>query len=772
MPVAAGQRLGPYEIVEPLGAGGMGEVYRARDSRLGREVAVKVLPAHLSNAADALARFEREARAVAALSHPNILAIHDYGREGNVSYAVMELLQGETLRNRLADSALPARKAVEYAQQIARGLAAAHDRGIVHRDLKPENVFLTRDGLVKILDFGLASPSPSAPTEAAISRGVVTETGTVVGTPGYMSPEQIRGKDVDGRSDLFALGAILFEMLTGRRAFSKESPVETMMAVLQDEPGFGGSGRAVPQPLGPVLAHCLEKNPEDRFQSARDLIFALQVVERDVDSAARGTPSGAFGSPEGASIAVLPFRNMSADPTAAYFSDGITEEIINALTSVASLHVAARTSSFAFRGRDVDVRQIGRELGVRTVLEGSVRQAGQRLRITAQLVDVANGYHIWSERYDREMQDVFEVQDEIARTIVAKLSPLLGVPEEPLIAAPTSDVAAYDLYLKGKFLWNVRRPKAAIEQFESAIARDPRYAAAHLGIADSYSVWGFYGGIPSWEAYARARAAAQKAQELEPDAPEVHRSLGIIEHYYGWDVAREERELRLATLGNPHDADAHFWLTLCLCLCSGKEEDAAEAARKSAELEPHSGNAEAARGWVPAARRRYEEALPIFEKAVEKSPTAVFPLWSLGYVQHQLGRFDEAVRTLARVVQVTDRAHFYELALYGAALHGAGRTDEAVAILAEMESRSAREYVPPFDRALLMAALGRDEDALTQLERAYEERNALLWFRIHLPYLDHLAGSPRYRAIAERLARLAPVSAVVRGKGSGAVPPA
>jgi len=772
LPIAAGQRLGPYEILGSLGAGGMGEVYRARDGRLGREVAVKVLPAELSNDADALARFEQEARAVAALSHPNILSIHDYGREGSVSYVVTELLQGETLRDRLADSALPARKAVEYAQQIARGLAAAHDRGIVHRDLKPENVFLTRDGLVKILDFGLASPT-SAPVDAAISKGVVTATGTVVGTPGYMSPEQIRGKDVDGRSDLFALGSILFEMITGRRAFSKESPVETMMAVLQDEPGLGGSGRAVPPALGPVLAHCLEKNPEDRFQSARDLVFALQVVERDVDSAARGTPSGAFGSSEGASIAVLPFRNLSADPTAAYFSDGITEEITNALTRIAALRVAARTSSFAFKGRDADVRQIGRELGVRTVLEGSVRQAGQRLRITAQLIDVSNGYHIWSERYDREMQDVFEVQDEIARTIVEKLSPkLLGSPEEPLIEAPTSDVAAYDLYLKGRFLWNVRRPKAAIEQFEAAIARDPRYAAAHLGIADSYSVWGFYGGIPTWEAYARARAAAEKAHELTPDAPEVHRSLGIIEHYYGWDVAKEERELRLATLGNPHDADAHFWLTLCLCLCSGMEEDAAEAARKSVQLEPHSGNAEAALGWVPAARRRYDEALPAFERAVEKSPTAVFPLWSLGYAQHQLGRFEEAVKTLARVVQVTDRAHFFELALYGAALHGAGRADEAGAILSELETRSAKEYVPPFDRALLSAALGRDEDAIQLLERAHEERNALLWFRIHLPYLDRIAGSPRYRAIAQKLARLAPVSAVVRGKGSGAVPPA
>ena len=537
MTVAAGQRLGPYEILSPIGAGGMGEVYRARDARLGREVAVKVLPAHLSSAADALARFEREARVVAALSHPNILAIHDYGREGSVSYAVMELLQGETLRDRLVDSAVPPRKAVEYTQQIARGLAAAHDRGIVHRDLKPENVFLTKDGIVKILDFGLASPTSKPAAEPAISKGVVTETGTVVGTPGYMSPEQIRGKEVDARCDIFALGAIFFEMLTGRRAFSKGSPVETMMAVLQDDPGHGESGRAVPAVLAPVLAHCLEKNPEDRFQSARDLVFALQVVERDVDSASRGAPSGAFGSSEAASIAVLPFRNMSADPTAAYFSDGMTEEIINALTKIETLRVAARTSSFAFRGKDVDVRQIGRELGVRTVLEGSVRQAGQRLRITAQLIDVSNGYHLWSERYDREMQDVFAVQDEIARTIVAKLSPkLLGVSEEPLIEAPTSDVAAYDLYLKGRFLWNVRRPEGRDRAVRGGDRPRPllcRRASRHRGLLQRVGVLRRDPDLGGVRAGARRRGEGAGAQaRLARAAPLArhHRALLRVGH--------------------------------------------------------------------------------------------------------------------------------------------------------------------------------------------------------------------------------------------------
>ncbi|HEV2063115.1 MAG TPA: serine/threonine-protein kinase, partial [Thermoanaerobaculia bacterium] len=380
MTFPAGTRLGPYEILAPIGAGGMGEVFKARDTRLQRLVAVKVLAPRVADDPEALARFEREARTVAALSHPNILAIHDVGREGGIVYAVMELLEGETLRARLAAGPLSAGLARETATQIARALAAAHERGIVHRDLKPENVFLTNDGLVKVLDFGLARHvveedrgrgDTASPTVSGRTRP-----GTVLGTAGYMAPEQVRGQAADARADVFAFGAVLYEMLAGARAFPGETAMDAMVAIVRDEPKPLPGG----EPLAGVALRCLEKEPDRRFSSGRDLAAALQVIP----ASGASSVSSRVSEPAQASIAVLPFRNVSGNPESEYFSDGITEDIINALMKIDALRVAARTSSFAFKGQSADVRQIGERLGVRHVLEGSVRQAGGRLRVTAQ----------------------------------------------------------------------------------------------------------------------------------------------------------------------------------------------------------------------------------------------------------------------------------------------------------------------------------------------------------------------------------------------------
>jgi serine/threonine-protein kinase len=457
------------------------------------------------------------------------------------------------------------------------------------------------------------------------------------------------------------------------------------------------------------------------------------------------------------SIAVLPFRNMSLDREAEYFSDGVTEEIVNALTQLEGLHVAARSSTIGYKGKDVDVRAIGAELGVRSVLEGSVRQAGRRIRITAQLVDAATGYHIWSERYDRELEDIFAIQDEIARTIAEKLQCRLGASSDaPLIEALTSDVTAYDLYLKGRYDWNQRRLKAAIGRFEAAIARDPGFSAAHLGLADTYAVWGFYGGIPTWEAYGRARNAAETAQEIAPDAPGVSLSLGIIEHYYGWNTAREERLLKEAAERNPKSYEPHFWLSLSRLGPAEHFEEGLAAARKAVEVEPRSANAHTALAWPYARIRRWSEAVPHLRKALELDARAAFPLWTLGYVLHQMGEREEAVATLQRAVELTEREHLFELALLGAALAASGREGPARAILAELEDRARRSYVPPYDVAVLLASLGEREQALSALERAYDERNALLWFRLHLPYFDALRGEPRWQTIAARLARTAP----------------
>jgi serine/threonine-protein kinase len=752
----------------------MGEVYRARDTRLGREVAVKVLPERVASDPQALARFEREARAVASLSHPNILALHDYGRENDVTYAVMELLEGETLRDRMVGGALPVPRAVGFAHQIAQGLAAAHEKGIVHRDLKPENVFVSPDGHVKILDFGLAKsfgPPEAEPGITALET-LGTQAGVILGTVGYMSPEQLRGEDAGPQSDIFSAGVILHEMIGGRNPFRRGTVAETMVALLrEDSPPLSNSVRTVSPELEEIVAHCLEKHAGARFQSARDLAFALRVLDRSGprserdDSGGRATSaprvSGPVDGVAEASVAVLPFRNMSADPEAEYFSDGVTEEIISVLGHIPALRVAARTSCFAFKGKDTDVRQIGRELGVRTVLEGSVRQAGRRLRIHAQLVDVATGYHLWSERFDRELEDVFAVQDEIARSIAETLEPrLTGGRAAALPERPTKDVEAYDLYLKGRHFWKLRRMREAIDCFERAAARDPEYAAAYTMIADSYAIWGFYGGISTWEAYGRARAAAERAQELMPDSADVHLSLGVIEHYYGWDSGREQRELRLAIERNPKLADAYFWLAICLAV-AGRFEDALETGRRGVALEPHSANAQAALAWAYAGRRRFEEALPELRKAVAHDSDAAFPLWSLGMILHQVGQLDEAVTTLERAVAVTKREHCYEIALLGDALVAAGRTREARALLDELLDRARREYVPPFDLAILHCALGEREPALGALEKAYDQRNALLWYRLHIPSLDPLRNEPRWLALSDKLARTAPLEPAV-----------
>jgi serine/threonine protein kinase len=448
MPLDAGCRLGPYEILAPIGAGGMGEVYRARDGRLGRDVAVKVVPP----AGQHLQRFEQEARAVAALSHPNVLAIYDVGVDG-LPFLVTELLDGATLREHIAAGPLPVQRTIDLALQLVAGLNAAHAQGIVHRDLKPDNIFVTTEGRVKILDFGLARRvRPVADCEPDMTCPQ-TIPGTVLGTLAYMAPEQLRGFTADQRADIFACGAILFEMLTGRRAFRGETAADTISAVLNDPPSALEFAARVPRALAGIVRRCLSKDPDRRFQSAGELSLAIEAIA-DV----RADSDAPFGEPVRSSIAVLPFADSSGDPETRFFSDGLAEDLVNALIRLPGLRVASRTSSFRFRNRETDVRKIGRDLGVGTILEGSVRRSGARLRVTVQLTDAADGYHLWSERYDREIADAFDVQDEIVHAIVSALAPTL-VPDAPVaLSRDTRAIDPPEVLPKGRHLWN--RPAA------------------------------------------------------------------------------------------------------------------------------------------------------------------------------------------------------------------------------------------------------------------------------------------------------------------------
>jgi serine/threonine-protein kinase len=701
-----------------------------------------------------------------------LLSIHDVGNVDGTVFVVTELLEGATLRERLASAEIGVARAVDWALQIAQGLAAAHERGIVHRDLKPENVFITRDAIVKILDFGLARRVE--PVADAKPAATLTEDGAILGTIGYLSPEQARGLPADHRSDIFAFGALLYEMLTGRRAFELPTAAETLTAVLRDEPlPIAECGRKVPNEVEDVVVHCLEKDPAERFRSARDLVFALRLAERGLarpravaETAVRpaASPGPARKSPD-PSLAVLPFRTVGGGAEGEYFSEGMTEDIIAALSRVPGLHVAARTSSFAFRGKDDDVRRIGRELGVAAVLDGSVRQVGQRLRVTAQLIDVSSGYNLWSERWDRELADVFAVQDEIARAIAATFRSRLPGPSGlfsgsdsnvvPLSPPRTPDVAAYDRYLKGRYFWNRRRLHECIAELEAAVELDPEFPEVHTALAEAWGAYGFYGGIPTWQAWARARAAADRVEELAPDAESVPLCCGVLEHYYGWNSTRAERFFRLAIARNPASAEAYFWLALCAGLL-GRVDEGLAAAREGVRLEPHSANNRAACGWPLIMVGRYEQAAVELAAAVALGESP-FALWSYGIALSALERHDEAIATHRMAVEVTGGRYSYYVALLASALALGQRTDEARRLLAELDARAASEYVPPFDRALVLASLGEDERALDALEQAYEQRNALLWGRIHFPLLRRLAPTPRFRALAARLARRAPV---------------
>ena len=750
MTLAAGFKLGPYEILSPVGAGGMGEVYRARDARLGREVAVKVLPERTAGDPDALSRFHREARAIAALSHPNILSIFDFGTSDGTAYAVMELLAGESLRDAV-DAPLPPARAIDYGLQIARGLCAAHEKGVVHRDLKPENVFLTRDGTVKILDFGLAKRIDGGPAEEVSSAPTETHAtadGIVMGTVAYMSPEQVRGEKVDARSDIFSFGSILFEMLTGKKAFHRGSPAETMAAILKEEPEIPERLIPAASALASILRHCLEKSADRRYQTARDLLFNLQQFG-----------SGAVGSgpvaaaPAAPSVAVLPFRNFAGDAESEFFADGITEDVIANLAKIRSLKVISRTSAMAFRSRDRSLREIGATLGAGAVLDGSIRRAGNRVRIVAQLVDARTDENLWADTYDRDMTDVFAIQTDVAVQIAAALKAQLSPDEVARIEKkPTANSHAYELYLQGRRAYyrsTVESYRQAIGFFQQAIAEDPKLAIAHATLALTHAEMAAQGeGFPSAAAsLQKAREEAAKALALDPDLGDAHCVTGMVMFMNDYDWTGAEREFRQALELSPGNSDIHDkygWM----CSAMGRSDDALRLLRRARELDPLAHGSDIATELVRAGR--YAEALEEAKRYTELEPNQIRGHSVVGWAHILMGDFERGLPSLEHAVTLS-RDNTLFLGQLGQAYAMSGQTGRAREILEKLRIRSQVSPVSPYHFAYVHTGLGEKDEAIGWLEKAFEERTGAIYGIKGSFLFKPLHGHPRFQALLAKM---------------------
>ncbi len=730
-----------YLIEEEIGRGGAATVYLAEDLKHARKVAIKVL--RPTPGGYEPQRFLREIRIAARLAHPQILPLHDSGEWDGLLYFVMPYAGCESLRDRLVrEGALPVDVALRIARAVAAALAYAHRLGVIHRDIKPENILL-HEGEPVIADFGIAT----ALSAAAGDNVYVTDRGFAVGTPAYMSPEQASAESgVDGRTDQYSLACVVYEMLTGEPPFSGSGVRATMARHSIETPTPIRSRRpTVPAAIDRTVLRALSKTPADRFPDMTEFSAALVNPVSDVIAAVPGPSSRA--------IAVLPLVNASADPDNEYFSDGMTDELITALAKVEGLHVASRTSVFALKGVKDDVRALGARLNVSAVLEGSVRKSGNRLRIAVQLTSVADGRTLWSERYDREMADIFAIQDEISKTIVSTLrSTLLGDLGDPVPMRYTANLKAYNLYLKGRFWWNRRTQESlaeGIRYFEQAIAEDAGYALAYTGLADSYALQLDYRGAPVREGLERARNEARRALELDESLAEAHTSLGWVTFIYDWDWAGAARSFERALELNPRYSVARQWHSWFL-IAMGQRDAAIAEGRLAIELDPASVSIRRSMGWLHYYARQPEGALEHLRRALAMNPTAEENHRLLGLTYLQLGQHDEAAAAFKESIALSQSPALATAGL-GAVAAARGRPAEARSVLRDLAEESSRHYVSPVAYATVHAALGDADATFAWIDKAYEERRGWLCYLKVEPLLDSLRGDPRFARIMERM---------------------
>ena len=751
MPLVPGVRLGPYEVIAAIGAGGMGEVYRARDTRLARTVALKVLRGRPDSAANALEVLEREARAVAALNHPNICTLYDVGHVGELGYLVMEHLEGQTLEELLRAGPVAPSAVLVYAKQLANALAAAHAKGIIHRDLKPANLFLTLDGTLKVLDFGIAKSIVSDVALADVTRRRTTQSGTFIGTAGYAAPEQLRGEPVDHRTDIFAVGAVLSELVTGRPPFARSSTVDTMSAILNEAP------LPLPSTIGPPLrdaiARCLEKNLARRFQSALELLQALDATAPPATASAPAAPVAAAPS-----IAVLPFADLSPARDQEYFCDGMADELISALMGLSGVRVASLTSSFQFKGRAEDVTEIGRRLKVNSVLEGSVRRAGDQLRITVRLTDVRDGFQLWSERFDRSIHDVFAVQDEIAHAIVDKLKvEMTGKTGQAIVPMATRNIDAYNLYLQGRYL--VRKLtrdglEKGMDAFRRAVELQPDYAEAHAALAQGYILLAIFSVAPPRHVMPLGKAATERAIAANPELAEGRLALAWVRHWYDWKWSEAETEYRRAIELSPGDSWVRMNYSVFLAV-RGRADEAIREATRAIELDPVSLIINRGLGDALYLAGRYDEAIDHASRALALEPTFFSTYWILGLAKAGKGQYAEAAATLEQGRQYAHGDAALE-GFLGWAYGMSGDHDKARTIAGQLEARRETSYVTASQIGIVYQGLGEMSDAMRWYRQAFADRATDCCTYARAPHFERARADSRFGELIEFIEAGAP----------------
>lgn len=818
-----GTKLGRYEVRSQLGAGGMGVVYLGVDMELGRTVALKILPQGLTPDPNLLSRFIQEAKAASALNHPHILTIHEIGNAASFHFIATEFIDGHTLRWVIKNGELSLPDVLEIAAQAASALEAAHAAGIIHRDIKPENVMVRKDGYVKLLDFGLAklsestqsSADSSLPTKALIH----TDPGTVMGTATYMSPEQAKGQETDARTDLWGLGAVIYEMVARRPAFAADTANETISLILQKEPpALTRFTPAAPAELERIVGKALSKNIDERYQTAKDLLIDLKrlkqrlaldaEIERthtsdfDDKPAAHSTEAGPLTMHAGAStqeslapatssveylkshrtagvivvllllaattafilysnrnstnavidsIAVLPFENQSQIVDTDYLSDGITESIINSLTQLPNLRVSTRSSVFRYKGKQTDPIAIGKELGVSAVLTGRVMQRGENLTISTELLDVRDNKQLWGEQYQRSLSDLLAMQRDIAREIASNLRPKLTA-QGQFAKSATDNAEAYQLYLHGRYFFHKFTPadhKRAEEYFNQALAKDPNYARAYSGLADTLVASAVNGWVVPTEGYPRAMAAAQKAVAIDDNLAEAHATLGAITMFYRLDWAKAEQEYKRAIELNPNHTDTYEIYSYLLS-ATGRHSESIDIMKRGVALDPLSLPILDDIGQAYYWARRSDEALEHYRKSIDVESTHPGAYAGIGVVYEQKGMYKEAIEAFQKAIDSTERTSSL-LGLLGHAYARSGKRAEALKILDELKQMEKEKYVSPYDLGVIYTGLGEKDQAIEQLNKAYEQRVGWVIMLKTEPMFDPLRSDARFAALVQRL---------------------